>query len=141
MKIFLDTSSLLKLYHNEIGSKEIVELFEQQNIEEVYLSDLAKIEFKSAVFKKVRTMDLNIEEANSLIKLFELDYSKYTFIACNAEIVERSCMLLVKYGVEGLRSLDSIQLASILKFQISIAISADDKLNKFIAAEGVKTDF
>jgi len=141
MKIFLDTSSLLKLYHSENGSEELFELFEQLHIEEIFLSDLARIEFKSAVFKKVRTKELDIDDANDLLNLFELDYSKYTFIECDTEIIESSCRLLNKYGQEGLRSLDSIQLASIVKIrsELGIAKSADIKLLAFIKAEGIKT--
>jgi len=42
MKIFLDTSSLLKLYHNEIGSDELMQLLQEHNPEAIFLSELAK---------------------------------------------------------------------------------------------------
>jgi uncharacterized protein len=58
MKIFLDTSSLIKLYHQEIGTAYLDTIFENFNINEIFLSELAKIEFDSAVYKKVRTKDL-----------------------------------------------------------------------------------
>lgn len=141
MKIFLDTSSLVKLYHNESGSEELIELFEEQKIEAIFLSNIAKLEFSSAVYKKVRTKELSENEANELILLFESDFSKYSFIKCNDEIVEEANRLLKIYGTDGLRSLDSIQLASVLKVksELSLALSADEKLKSFIVTEGFRT--
>jgi len=140
MKIFLDTSSLVKLYHNEDGSEELIQLFQEQNIEAIFLSNIAKLEFSSAVYKKVRTRELSENEANELIQLFESDFSKYSFINCNNEIVEEANKLLKLYGANGLRSLDSIQLASMIKVkqEIDIAKSADVKLNAFITSEGIR---
>lgn len=142
MKIFLDTSSLVKLYHNESGSEELIRLFDEQNIEAIFLSNIAKLEFSSAVYKKVRTRELSENEANELIQLFESDFSKYSFVNCNQEIIENSNSLLRKYGTNGLRTLDAIQLASVVKMksEISLALSSDHKLKSFIVSEGISTD-
>ena len=58
MKIFLDTSSLIKLYHFESGTDYLDQIFEEYIISEIFLSDIAKVEFNSAIWKKVRTKDL-----------------------------------------------------------------------------------
>ncbi|UCH95622.1 MAG: hypothetical protein JSV88_01915 [Candidatus Aminicenantes bacterium] len=42
MKAFLDTSSLLKLYHSEAGSDHLHEIL-SIDIEAMYLSEIAKI--------------------------------------------------------------------------------------------------
>ena len=42
MKLFLDTSSLVKLYHNEIGTSELEELFTGLTINAIYLSEISK---------------------------------------------------------------------------------------------------
>ena len=55
MKIYIDTSSLVKLYHAEPGTELIDKVFEQNSITEIYLSTITKIEFNSAITKKVRT--------------------------------------------------------------------------------------
>ncbi len=55
MNVFLDTSILFKLYHEEEGTEEIDKFFEEEEIEQVYLSEIAEIEFYSAVSKKLRT--------------------------------------------------------------------------------------
>ena len=50
MKIFLDTSSLCKLYHQE--TEELEEVFSQVKITHIYLSEIAKVEFTSTVTKR-----------------------------------------------------------------------------------------
>jgi len=40
MKIFMDTSSLFKLYHKEKGTEELINLFKNNLIASVYLADL-----------------------------------------------------------------------------------------------------
>lgn len=70
MKAFLDTSSLLKLYHEEAGSDELNNIL-SQGIKEIYLSEIAKLEFLSAFWKKVRQKELSEETVNSVISCFE----------------------------------------------------------------------
>jgi len=52
MNVFFDTSSLFKLYHREIGTEELMRLFDEVGIEVIYLAEITKIEFSSAVWKK-----------------------------------------------------------------------------------------
>jgi predicted nucleic acid-binding protein len=141
MKIFLDTSSLIKLYHSEKGTENLDKLFDEYAIEEIYLCDISKIEFNSAIWKKVRTKELNEDIANELIKSFEADYDNYSFIEISSELIENARDLVNKYGSKGLRTLDSFQLSSSLKVknEISFAISADDLLMRLIELEGIKT--
>lgn len=141
MKIYLDTSSLIKLYHTEPGTEELDAIFEKNSVKEVFLSSLAKVEFSSALWKKVRTKDLTKEEAVAIINSFETDYPNYTFIEVTNEVITVAQELVSKYGLKGLRSLDSIQLASIVKTEASLdlAITADALLRALIEIEGIKT--
>ncbi|MBL7094753.1 type II toxin-antitoxin system VapC family toxin [candidate division KSB1 bacterium] len=52
MKAFFDTSSILKLYNEEEGSVEL-ETYFNNNIDIVVLSELADLEFRSALMRKV----------------------------------------------------------------------------------------
>ena len=141
MKIFLDTSSLIKLYHPEIGTIELDKIFAENAINEIFLSDITKIEFASAIWKKVRTKDLTAEEAHDLISSFIHDYEKFTFVKVDQEMILFARDLVSKYGLKGLRTLDSIQLASVLnvKSALSLVITADDLLKSLIETEGIKT--
>ena len=140
MKIFLDTSSLIKLYHTEIGTDFLDKVFEDFVINEIFLSDIAKVEFSSAIWKKVRTKDLTPVEASNIIDSFNDDCGNYTFIDLDAELISTARDLVSKYGLKGLRTLDSFQLASILKVksELSFAITADDLLKSLIESEGIK---
>ena len=39
MKIFLDTSSLFKLYHKESGTQEIMDFFNSNIIESIFIAE------------------------------------------------------------------------------------------------------
>lgn len=141
MKIFLDTSSLIKLYHSEIGTQELDNVFEENKIDEIFLSEIAKVEFNSAIWKKVRKKELTEDEGKFLIDSFLSDYDNYTYIEISSEIVELSRDLVSKYGLKGLRTLDSFQLACIVKVKkkLGFAFTADELLKSLIISEGIKT--
>jgi predicted nucleic acid-binding protein len=139
MKVYLDTCALFKLYHNETGTEEIENIFIQNKISGIFLSEISKIEFASTVWKKVRMKDITEVQANTLIELFENDLSKFTFIQVDNIIIELSKYFISKHGREGLRTLDSIQLSTsvMLKERIDLFKTTDNLLNKFLSAEGL----
>ena len=141
MKIFLDTSSLIKLYHTELGTDDLDRLLDENSVEQIFLAEIAKIEFNSAVWKKVTTKDLTKDEAVEIIDSFQSDYPNYSFISTDHQLLITARDLIAKYGFAGLRTLDSIQLASILsiKEELSFAATADELLKSLIEKEGVKS--
>ncbi|HXS56537.1 MAG TPA: type II toxin-antitoxin system VapC family toxin [Hanamia sp.] len=142
MKIFLDTSSLFKLYHREAGTAELELLFSTVKITHTFLSEITKIEFTSTIWKKVRTKEITESEAQITIDLFESDFEKYTFIPTDTIIIEQARILVSKYGMQGLRTLDSIQLStSVLLLQsVDLFLTADNLLKSFFKAEGLQTE-
>jgi uncharacterized protein len=143
MKIFLDTSSLFKLYHKEIDTEIMEDIFSKNNVTTIYLSEITKLEFVSTIWKKFRTKEISLLDAENTLALFELDSDKYDFIKTDTLVIERSNRLLKKYGVSGLRTLDSIQLSSALtiKNNADLFISADKLLVELLKEEGLKTTF
>lgn len=141
MKIFLDTSSLFNLYHKEFDTEIIEDIFNKNNVTGVFLSEIAKIEFASTVWKKVRLQHITLLQAQTLLELFEADFDKYTFIQIDNIITEHSRSLITKYGQQGLRTLDSIQLATsvLLREQCSLFITTDKLLNTFFMQESLPT--
>lgn len=139
MNIYLDTSSLIKLYHYEEGTDTLDRLLKANNLTGIFLSELAKVEYDSAIWKLCRTKELTHEEVEILISSFETDYSKYNFVSLNSEIVDFSRLLIAKYGLEGLRTLDSLQLASVLKKrdEVEYFITADKLLKTIAQKEGL----
>ncbi len=140
--MFLDTSSLLKLYHREIGTTELESLFSTLKITEVFLSEISKIEFTSTIWKKVRTKEVTILEAQTTLDLFESDFNKYSFIATDSIIIEQARILISKYGIQGLRTLDSIQLATCISLvqQVNLFLTADNLLKALFKVEGLITE-
>jgi predicted nucleic acid-binding protein len=140
VKIFLDTSSLIKLYYNEVGTSSLDKLFSDNVITEIFISEITKTEFFSAVYKKLRTKDLLLENANNILDAFVKDEHQYNLVLINSDIINISQMFIEKYGVKGLRSLDAIQLASIysIRNSIDLAISGDKLLNTFLLSEQIK---
>ena len=141
MKIFIDTSSLFKLYHQEIGTEELEGIFAGYNITHIYLSEITKIEFTSTIWKKVRAQLISIQQAEATLALFEIDIEKYNFISTDSLILEQAKNLTNKYVTEGLRTLDSIQLSTCIALgnQVELFITADKLLKSLIESEGLNT--
>ena len=126
-RLFLDTSSLVKLYINELDSEIIIHSFRQYP--KRILSELAKIEFKSAIYKKYRYKLISLEKALEIIWSFENDYILFEWITINQTIISLASALLDKYGSYNLRTLDAIQLAS--------AIAVKSPETKFLCSDKV----
>jgi predicted nucleic acid-binding protein len=142
VKIFFDTSSLFKLYHKETGTAALEQLFIAVKITSIYLAEITKIEFSSTVWKKVRTKEITHLEAQTTIAHFENDFAKYSFVATDSIIIEQARILTSKYGNQGLRTLDSIQLSTAISlFQHADVFFTDDKLLKSLfELEGLLTE-
>ena len=103
----------------------------------IYLTEITKLEFSSTVWKKFRIKEINEEEAIRLLSYFENDYPKYTFLSNDNFINHSAINLLEKYGRQGLRTLDSIQLSTsiFLMQDVSLFITYDKLLNEFLVQE------
>ena len=129
MNLYLDTSSLFKLYHKEPGTEIIDQFFSTHKIESIFLSEIANVEFASAVYRKVRMKKLNFDIAEELMNLFDNDFEKYEIIPINRAIIKVSKQLLMKYGQLGLRTLDALQLAS--------ALEVRDVVDKYFTSDSI----
>ncbi len=140
MKAFLDSSSLLKLYHKEPDSDIIIKVL-SSDIKELFISELSILEVRSAVWKKVRTGELSTNIASRVILYFQKDYNKFQWIKLESNIIKTASELLMKYGNKGLRTLDSLQLASalVLKDETCIFITSDKLLDSLFKEENLKT--
>jgi len=142
MNIFFDTSSLFKLYHREADTVIIEQIFSRGIVTNVYLSEITKVEFASSVWKKVRTREITELEATATLQLFERDSDKYTFIATDSIVIEQARNLTIKYGLKGLRTLDSIQLSSAISLakEVGLFVTSDNLLKSLFNQEGLQTE-
>lgn len=140
MNIFLDTSSLFKLYHKELGTQELMDFFNNNTIEVIFLAELTEIEFSSVIWKKCRKKEINEKVALILIGAFEKDSKNFSFIPESKEIRQIAKESIRKYWKEGLRTLDSIQLASLLMIRdkVDFLLTSDNLLAEIASREKIK---
>jgi len=139
MNLYFDTSSLFKLYHKEEGTDELMELLKKNSVNAIYLCEITGIEFSSAVWKKCRKKEISENIANTLIEKFDKDSAKFRFVPQNFTLRKSAKNLIAKYWTDGLRTLDSIQLASALsiKENVDIFLTSDKLLADIAIHEGM----
>lgn len=143
MRLFLDTSSLIKFYHEEDDSESFKNIIVQNAISSIFLSELTRVEFLSALWKKSRQGELTMEIVEKMAVLFEEDAPQFTFMPLDNQVVNNACGLLNKYESDGLRSLDSIQLATAiaLKDQADLFVTSDKLLGSLLSKEQLPTEY
>lgn len=106
----------------------------------VYLSSLTKLEFCSALWRKVRTEEITKDECTAVINIFTEDQHKFHWIHQDHQINQSAEELLMRWGENGLRTLDSIQLASAITLREQPATAfrtADKKLAELFKKENL----
>lgn len=107
MILYLDTSSLVKLYVKEQGSEEARGL--ASGAEVITTSWLAYTEARSALARKYRGRGLTEDEYRQALREFEKDWDIYAALEVSPGVLREAGDLAEKHG---LRSLDAIHLAS-----------------------------
>ncbi|KPA12647.1 protein containing PilT protein [Candidatus Magnetomorum sp. HK-1] len=132
--IFFDTSAIIKLYHDEDGTDDVLSIINSYD-PSILISDLTKIEFVSAFAKKVRTNEITEDICMKTIRLFEIDTKKFEIIEIDKDIKLLAIELLEHIAIKrGLKTLDSLQLASALAFtnkhKLKLFVSSDKVLGQ-----------
>jgi predicted nucleic acid-binding protein len=113
MRVFLDTSALVALYHQEHGTAQVEAYAKGAKI---FISRLALTEFRSTLFRLVRGRILRLHEARALIDALKKDLQKYTIQEIDMNVWKESSDLIERLGDKiNLRSLDALQLAAAKK--------------------------
>lgn len=130
MMVYLDTSSLVKLYLKESGSAEVTTIVSEADT--VLTSLVAYPESRSAFARQFRDGRLSKKEFSQVKDIFEDDWGRYLVIGMNEDI---SCLAGDLADKHALRGFDAIHLASYLFFMRKIKkeikfSSFDSRLNK-----------
>lgn len=116
MTRYFDTSSLVKYFHEESGSDAVTTLIHQQRSVSC-ISELARLEFKSALYRKFRTKEINTRHLENALKQYDAAESNFIVIPIDSSVIQRAEQLLRESGREkGLRTLDAIHLATYLLY-------------------------
>jgi len=126
VRYFLDTSALVKIYHKEEGSKYVIEIYKEG---EVVISELAAIEFLSAIYRKFREKEISELALKAVCDKFSEDLeARYGLLQFSPLVIDEARNLIQKHGrSRSLKTLDSLQLAFFLVFC--------DKEDKFLCAD------
>jgi len=134
MNLFLDTSAIIKLYHQEVGTEKFSKYLSDIK-GDLFLttSDLTKLELHSTLLKRSRMKEISNKNLVQLFRLLEKDFQNFNIVVINQVIKDIAIQLLDSIGLKyGLRTLDSLQLASSLYsnnyFKIDYFVSSDKKL-------------
>jgi predicted nucleic acid-binding protein len=112
MNLFFDTSALVKLFHEEPGSDLVTSLIKASH-NTIWLLELSRIEFYSALFRRFRNSELSDEDLKQAINGFNNQLNGFRVEPLSHAIVNEAELLIQQYGKEhGLRSLDSLHLAA-----------------------------
>lgn len=143
MNIFFDTSSFFKLYHQEIGTEQLLNFLNQNPDHKIFISQLTLVEMYSALSKKVRIGHLSSEQMKNFLIVLDSDFKKCTIVNIDSSVIEKAQQLVIQFGLKGLRSLDAIQLASAIKIKslVDVALTGDNLLKKMLIEEGINCDF
>lgn len=141
---FFDTSALLKLYHREVGTDQVEEIFKQTE-NSIVISELAIVEFYSTLARKVRTGEITPQAQEEASRDFENDcVQRFVIDPLSGAVIQRAKELLQKPGnTRPLRSLDSLQLGTCLtarRREELIFVCADARLLQVAESEGLQTE-
>ena len=144
---YLDTSALVKRYVREVGTAWVLALSDPIAGNDLYIVRITGPEMIAALFRKVRTREMALDDASRASTNFRADFSsQYHVLEITAVLVERAMTLAQE---QGLRGYDAIQLAGAselhtLRDTIGLApltfVSADGGLNRVAELEGLTTD-
>jgi predicted nucleic acid-binding protein len=134
MNLYFDTSALVKKYIHEKGTEKVDGLMNDAG--NVIVSAITSIEVYSTFKRLLTEKAIDSKEYKFLIDEFEFDNQFYTRIDIDDLITENAKMMIEKYQ---LKSLDSVQLGTALslKDEIDYFIVCDDKIIKSGKKEGL----
>lgn len=141
MIFYFDTSSLVKLFHQEKGSQHVERIIKSEN-NEIWVSELAQVEFLSALFRRFRNKELTDEQLKMAIVGFQEQLTFFNVEPLGQAIIKEAEVLLKQYGgKKRLRTLDSLQIATFILIAEKswIFVASDDVLCEIIAEMHFKT--
>ena len=141
MILFFDTSALVKFFHREEGTDVVVSIISDLN-NEIWVSELARLEFICALHRRFRINEINEEDLDQALDGFYKEYSRFNTKKIGRAVLNEAEVLVKRLGKTlGLRALDAIHLATFNLFnqlEEMPFVAADDILLTAARAIGAK---
>ena len=138
MILYFDTSALVKFFHIEDGTHVVSDLIENSE-NKVHISELAKIEFYCALYRRFRNGDIDKGDLHQALDGFEIQIDTFHVERFGSAVIQEAEKLLKKFGARyGLRTLDALHVAtfSLISEDQWYFVSADKQLNEVVSALG-----
>lgn len=116
MNVYLDTSGIIKLYHKEVGSDELLAFLRSYAHDLILtVADITRTEFHSAFLRRVRMKEIPSTPVFAVFGAFDRDLHMYNQISVDDTVKNMATTLRDNIAHQrGLRSLDAFQLAAAL---------------------------
>lgn len=110
MSFFFDASALVKIYHQEEESPDVLDIFNSNS--ELFISELSVIEYHSVIHRKIRENILDEVDVKRILKRLDIDLEKrFNLLIFNSSVIENAREVFHFLGNELLiRSLDVLQI-------------------------------
>ncbi len=140
MNLFFDTSALVKYFHEEAGSKRVRSLIDDPE-HAVFLSELAQVEFVSAVHRKHREGALTAEQLREALAGFAETVRAFHVEPLGGAVIREAEQLLIRHARNVvLRTLDALHLATYVLIAAPSwrFVVSDDRLRTAAQREGCR---
>ncbi len=136
MRVFFDTSSFVKRFVEEVGSKQADDIIQKSSA--IGLSIICYPEIISALNRKLRSEFITEETYFDLKRDILEDIEDADIINLTPSVLKKTTELL-----EGniLRSLDSIHIACALEWQSELFVSSDERQVTAAVKSGLQVEF
>ena len=138
MKLFFDTSALVKLFHHEPGTERLQQLLVDAHTSP-HASELARLEFYAALYRRRREKNIGYRGLVAVLEEFEAEWTAYVVEPLGPLVTQEAIALLKEFGeVHGLRTLDALHLATfvLLADEDWIFVVADSRLAEIARKRG-----
>ena len=139
--LYFDTSALIKLYVEEVGTAETLDLVEELRGDRMVILDITLLECRSAVRRREREGDISGPDANRILQQVHQDASAlYLVQPSSSAVIEEVSRLL---DTHALRAYDALQLAGCLIVRRGVLspptfVCADGRLCEAAEFEGLQ---
>jgi predicted nucleic acid-binding protein len=135
MRLFLDSSALIKRYVAERGTEQVVRFCREA--EEIVLSVVCAPELISAFQRLLRERKLSTRQYRALKKDLAADLVQATIVRLNEAVLSRTVETLEKTTA---RTLDAIHVASAFEASCDLLLSADHRQCEAARKMGLKVE-
>lgn len=143
MNIFLDTSALVKFYHEEEGTASVTALILDCS-GDIHISELAKLEVISSFCRRFRSKEIDEGAYQEAVFAFREDLQRYKLVPLTELVLNKAELIMLDLAPTfGLRTLDALHLATFKSDNLpeSLFVAGDKILLQAAEALGANTYF